>query len=253
MIKNKTVFDKLIHTAWEQDFSGWDFVYLSDRMVQGEPSWDYHQLVLDRLKSAYSLLDLDTGGGEFLSALQPLPLHTFATEAYPPNVALARSRLGPLGVQVVDTPASGPLPFEDDYFDLVIDRHGDVCAPEIRRILKPGKRFITQQVGGRNNIRLNELLQDEVKFRDAGWTLDLAVGQLEANGLRIVESREEFPRVEFRDIGAVVYYLKAIPWQVGNFSVERYYDKLGEIHNLIEETGCFESTCHRFYIEAQKK
>jgi SAM-dependent methyltransferase len=181
-----------------------------------------------------------------------LPRRSFATEAYPPNVPIAKARLESLGVQVIDTPATGRLPFEDNSFDLIINRHGDIHAPEIYRILKSGKSFITQQVGGLNNIRLNELLQDKVEFRDSGWTLEESARQLEAGGLSILDGREEFPAVEFKDIGAVVYYLKAIPWQVGDFSIEKYYDRLGRIHNIIEEEGKLESTCHRFYIEAQK-
>jgi SAM-dependent methyltransferase len=252
MIKNKDTFDKLIAEAWNHEFSGWDFVYISKRMLQNELSWNYHQLVLEKIKTANSLLDLDTGGGEFLFSLQPLPQQTFATEAYPPNVPIAKSRLEPFGVQVKDTPATGHLPFEDGFFDLIINRHGDIHAPEIFRILKTGKHFITQQVGGRNNIRLNEVLQDKVEFRDSGWTMHEAIRQLEASGFSIIDSREEFPAVEFKDIGAVVYYLKAIPWQVDDFSIERYYDKLESIHQIIEEKGKFESLCHRFYIEAQK-
>lgn len=252
MIKNQAVFDKLTQEAWNHEFSGWDFVYLSGRMRQEEPSWNYRKFVMEKIPGADSLLDLDTGGGEFLSSLQPLPRRTVATEAYPPNVPIAKSRLTPLGVKVIDTPATGRLPFEDNSFDLITNRHGDINSPEIRRILKPGKRFLTQQVGGRNNIRLNELLQDKVEFRDSGWTLEVAARQLEAGGLCALDRREEFPKVEFMDIGAVVYYLKAIPWQVDGFSIEKYYDRLGSIHNIIEEKGKLESISHRFYIEAQK-
>jgi len=34
---------------------------------------------------------MGTGGGEFLASLAPLPMHTSATEAYPPNVEIARA------------------------------------------------------------------------------------------------------------------------------------------------------------------
>ena len=252
VIKNKDTFDALIQEAWNHEFSGWDFIYLSNRMLQAEPSWNYRQLVLEKIKNEDSLLDLDTGGGEFLESLQPFPPRTVATEAYPPNVPIAKARLEPLGVKVIDTPATGRLPLEDNSFDLVINRHGDIQPPEIYRILKPGKRFVTQQVGGCNNIRLNELLQDKVSFRDSGWCLEESVRQLEAGGLTVLDGREEYPPVEFKDIGAVVYYLKAIPWQVCDFSIEKYYDRLGAIYNLMEEKGKLESATHRFYIEAQK-
>ncbi len=35
------------------------------------------------------------------------------------------------------------------------------------------------------------------------------------------------------DVGAIVYYLKAVPWEIPDFSVEKYFDKLQEIHKLI--------------------
>ena len=252
MILDEEHFRRLIGEAWRQPFTGWDFVHLSGRMIQASPSWDYRRLVMEKMAGAESLLDLDTGGGEFLSSLAPFPARTYATEGYFPNVPIARARLAPLGVRVVDARADGPLPFDDDTFDLVIDRHGDLPGPELRRILRPGKRFITQQVGGRNNIRLNEMLQSRVEFRDSYWTLEAAVRQLQSSGLLILKQREEFPPVEFTDIGAVVYYLKAIPWQVEGFAPEAYYDRLGEIHNIILREGKFVCASHRFYLEAQK-
>ena len=51
---------------------------------------------------------------------------------------------------------------------------------------------------------------------------------------------------------AVVFYLKIIVWQVPDFSLEKYYDKLVEIHNTIEQTGHLAVNAHRFYVEAIK-
>ncbi|TWM62046.1 hypothetical protein CHCC14814_3869 [Bacillus paralicheniformis] len=44
---------------------------------------------------------MGTGGGEFLSKLGPLPSSAYATECYFPNVPVAKERLTPLEVQVV--------------------------------------------------------------------------------------------------------------------------------------------------------
>jgi hypothetical protein len=74
---------------------------------------------------------------------------------------------------------------------------------------------------------------------------------LESAGLEILEKKEEFPAMDFLDIGAVVYYLKAISGQVSDFTIEKYYDQLAEIHNAIQERGKFTVEAHRFYIEAQ--
>jgi SAM-dependent methyltransferase len=253
MIINKDRFEQLINDAWHHPFSGWNFSHVFGRMLESEPTWDYRQIVLEKIKSVASLLDMGTGGGEFLSSLRPLPSQTCATESYPPNVPVAKARLEPLGVQVFNTSKAGRLPFEDNSFDLVINRHDGYQAADVHRILKPGKCFVTQQVGGRNFIGLNEMLQDRVYFQYSYWSLDFALNQLTESRFRIIDCREEFPSATFTDIGAVVYYLKVISWQISDFTVEKYYDKLATIHNIIEEAGSFVINAHKFYLEAIKE
>lgn len=96
-------------------FSGWDFGHIADtgRMASAPLPWSYASRLLPFLRRARALLDLGTGGGEFLSQLQPLPPHTCATEGYPSNLPLARARLTPLGVAVQAVGDDGSLPFAD--------------------------------------------------------------------------------------------------------------------------------------------
>ena len=240
------------HQALKQDFSGWDFSFLTNRMVSQPVSWDYRQRVLDRLNTATALLDMGAGGGEFLASLAPLPHTTYATETYRPNVPIARKRLAPLGVQVIELASDDRLPFDDARFDLVINRHESYSTSEVLRILRPGGVFLTQQVGGANNQRLNELLQDSVTLSHAHWNLTYALKWLRQAGFQILEQYEEFPEARFTDIGAVVYYLKAIPWQIPDFTVDQYRDRLFAIHQLIQQTGALHVKEHRFYLEAKK-
>ena len=252
MIKNKTLFQQQLADALQQEFSGWDFSYLDQRWIESKPSWNYAQNVLAKSKSVASLLDMGTGGGEFLSSLAPLPTYTCATEGYAPNVPIAKARLEPLGVRVFETESDDMLPFPDERFELVINRHDSFSPHEVYRILKKGGYFVTQQVGGRDNIRLNELLQApdlEYSF----CTLDYARNQLLEAGFEITEQREEFPETIVTDIGAVVYYIKVISWQIADFSVEKYYEQLIKLHNMIQDDGPLVIKNHRFYIEARKK
>ena len=71
--------------------------------------------------------------------------------------------------------------------------------------------------------------------------MESVVRELERNGFRVTDRREEFPAVEFKDIGSVVYYLKAIPWQVADFSPEKYRNRLLRIHDIIMEQGKLET------------
>ncbi len=81
---------------------GWDFSYLSrtERMTSEPLPWSYGSLVIAAMAEAGSMLDMGTGGGEFLSALRPLPPDTHATEGWAPNIPVARERLEPLGIAV---------------------------------------------------------------------------------------------------------------------------------------------------------
>src|SRR6266699_2315263 len=252
-MNEQALFEFLIAEA-NHPFAGWDFSHIiaTGRMSEAPLTWSYTSRLLMPLREAQSLLDMDTGGGEFLSLLQPFPPLTCATEGYMPNVPVARKRLEPLGVRVYGVDDSHHLPFEDSQFDLIINRHGYYSPREVMRILKPGRQFITQQVGGSINAELNMQLGAE-NYPYAHWTLDFAVRELQEAGWRIVEQKEDHPIKRFFDVGAIVYYLKAIPWQVPDFSVEKYFDRLMEIQQIFERDGFVDVTFHSFFIVARKE
>ncbi len=249
---NPERFQRLVQDAENAAFSGWDFHWLEGRMIQDEPPWDYPALVRKHINSATSMLDMGTGGGELLSSFAPLPPDTHATEAYPPNQALARERLSPLGVEVHDIDEQHPLPFDDSRFDLVINRHESFNAVELSRVLKPKGLFITQQVGGLDNLELNQVLEDKLSFPFTDWSLGNALTGLYNEGFIIDRAEKAALRSIFKDIGAVVYYLKAIPWQVAGLDPQTHHDRLVALHNIIEREGQFVATAHRFLIIARK-
>lgn len=244
-----TNFDELIAAAQSAHFAGWDFSFLNGRWSEDQPSWDYRELVERQLPTAHSLLDMGTGGGELLASLRGLPGHTCATEAYAPNVLIARARLEPLGIRVYDFQDDAALPFGEAAFDLIINRHESYAPRELRRILQPNGRFLTQQVGGRDNFGLNERLGAPTNSEYDHWNLAYAETELQGAGFQIVDAREEMTRTAFKDIGAVVYYLNAIPWQIPGFAVDQYRDRLRDLHRQIVNDGEFVTYNSRFYIE----
>jgi SAM-dependent methyltransferase len=246
-------FDELLQDGLTLAFSGWDFAAIGERWTSLQTGWDFADLARERFAGVQRLLDMDTGGGEFLASLAPLPPETYASESFLPNIAVARQRLEPLGVGVVSDYKDESLPFEPDFFELVLNRHGSFHAPELYRILRHGGIFLTQQVGGENNIRLNELLQDEVSYAYSNWTLEKNVHWLKEAGLRIVQAREETPQEVFYDVGAVVYYLRIISWQIADFCVEKYREKLQAVHALIQREGKLVTHGHRILVEALKE
>jgi hypothetical protein len=72
----------------QQPFKGWDFSYISKRVLGQELPWDYKATVLSHMNDTTTMLDMGTGGGEFLLSLSPPPGRTYATEAYLPNYEL---------------------------------------------------------------------------------------------------------------------------------------------------------------------
>jgi len=252
---NTYIFDTLIRDAAEAPLEGWDFPYLAGRKTDIELPWDYTAIIRSRMEHADSMLDLGTGGGEFLSSLAPFPFHTCATEGYPPNIGVARKRLDPLGIEVHDTtadPSNQHLPFTDGEFDLVIDRHDEYVAAEVFRVLRAGGHFITQQCGGYGEAQLIEWLTGKGAVKPLDWTAVVAVGELQEAGFRITNAQEAYPEYSFLDVGAVVYDLRARPWIVKDFSVQKYRDRLLAMHEYIQKHGCFTVKDQRFLVEAVK-
>lgn len=245
-------FDQWIAEADATRQIGWDFSRFVNRWETPEPSWNYPERVRQAMRASVSMLDMGTGGGEFLSALAPLPPATWATEGYADNFTLAQNRLAPLGVEVVAVADDDLLPFGDEKFDLASNRHESFSPLEIFRVLKPGGTFLTQQVGGQDCRAINELFQDDVVMPYTHWTLDLSVAQLKQSGLQIIRAVEEYPTTTFSDIGAVVHFLKTTPWQIGDFSIAKYERHLRDLHEKLEKTGVLAVKSHRFFIEARK-
>ena len=232
---------------------GWDFSHIRGRYEEEETlPWDYRAIICGMLRDEMKLLDYDTGGGEFLLSLHHPYKNTAATEGYPPNVQLCKNRLLPLGIDLRECADASNVPFADSSFDIIINRHGDFYPPEIRRLLKPGGVFITQQVGSSNDRDLVEavLPGTGLPFPDA----DLA-GQKKAfedEGFEIIDSGEAFGPICFYDIGAFVWFARIIEWEFPGFSVDRCFDRLLKMQETIEREGKIEGTIHRYLIAAKK-
>jgi SAM-dependent methyltransferase len=205
------------------------------------------------MRQASAVIDLGTGGGErFLKLQEYWPKKVVATEDYPPNFRLATERLSPFGVQVVEVVLADdvPMPFADGEFDLVLNRHSGLNAREVARILAPGGTFLTQQIHGLWAADL--LAVFDAKPQWPGSTLDKYVPQLKAAGLTIADSREWTGCLSFTDVGAIVYYLRAVPWLVPGFSVETHLNPLLSLQRRLEKGGELAFTARKYLIEAHK-
>lgn len=249
----RRTFDDLIAEAEAAPVDGWDFSWLDGRATEERPSWGYQRLLRQRLASVSAALDIHTGGGEVLAGAAPFPPTMAAIETWPPNAALATQRLHPLGAVVVATRDEPPLPFADDAFDLVTTRHPiSVWWTEIFRVLRPGGSYFAQHIGPATMAELVEYFIGPQPEKGTEFHPDAVRAQAEAAGLQIVDLRMERMRAEFFDIGAIVYFLRKVIWSVPDFTVQRYRDRLAELHERIESEGPFVTDSVRLLVEARK-
>ena len=245
-------FESLVAEGESVPVEGWDFSWFEGRATEERPAWGYLRLISERMAGASAALDIQTGGGEVTAKIPTAPPVLAATESWPPNLAIARRNLAPLGGSVVLVDDDAPLPFEDSSFDLVVSRHPTgTYWPEIARVLTPGGTYLSQQIGAGTNIELSRFFQGAREIREE-WRTDYRVGLAKAAGLDIVDVREATLRVVFYDVAAVIVFLRKVIWTVNDFNVERYRNRLADMHHRIERDGSFVSHAQRFLIEARR-
>lgn len=242
---------------WKQEealgsMTGWDFSHLNGRYIPGRLPWDYRAKIRDFLKPESCILDMGTGGGEFLLSLRH-PFHlTSVTEGWEPNVQLCEQKLAPLGITVRQSWEDRPLPYDDAQFELVLNRQSYYNIDEVRRVLKPGGYFITQQVGGSNGLRLRRMLCGEAPAA-SDFNLENEIPRFQAAGFSINYKNQCYVTDRYLDTGALVWYAKVLPWEFKDFSVEGSFEKLLELDALCEKQGYIPHTQHRFIMIARKR
>lgn len=246
-------------SKWKQEeekakIIGWDFSYLEGRFHSDEDAlpWNYTDVIKRYMHDNHRILDIDTGGGEFLLSLRHPYQLTSATEGYPPNVELCRKKLGSLGIDFHEMSDYSKMPFANSTFDMVINRHSSYDANEIYRILKPNGLFITQQVGEDNDRELVEMLLPDSPKTFAGHNLKSQTELFEKSGFKILEQGEAFRPIAFYDTAALVWFAKIIEWEFVDFSVDRCFEKLLDVEKEIARNGFVCGNIHRFYFVAKK-
>ena len=232
---------------------GWDFSHIDGRYTEDTDfPWNYRQVIGQYLTPDRKLLDIDTGGGEFLLSLGHPHENTAATENYPPNVQVCKETLFPLGIDFRQADGNGILPYDDDSFDMVIDRHGNFNPSEIYRVLKPGGIFVMQQVGAENDRELVKLLCGDLPLPFPEQYAARAEQAFQKAGFSILRREECFRPIKFFDVGALTWFARVIPWEFPDFSVDTHLENLIRAQKLLEETGCIEGRTHRFLLVAKK-
>jgi len=119
-------------------------------------------------------------------------------------------------------------------------------------VLRAGGTYFAQHVGPASVFELIEyFLGPQPEARRLRHHDDEAAAA-RAAGLRIADLRHERLRMEFFDIGAVVYLLRKVIWLVPGFTVDRYRDRLRELDDRIRREGPFVAHSSRTLFDAVK-
>lgn len=232
---------------------GWDFSHINDRYEEeGDLPWSYKDVIQTYRSDHMRLLDMDTGGGEFLLTLGHPYQNTWVTEGYPPNVELCRRKLLPLGIGVREMADPARMPFEAGTFDMIANRHGSYCISELWRVLKPGGLFITEQVGEDNDRELVELLLPGTGKPFPGLNLKEQSARFSQANFQLLRGEECFRPIRFFDVGALVWFARIIEWEFPGFSVDACFDRLMKAQHILEEQGVLEGTIHRYLLVLRK-
>jgi SAM-dependent methyltransferase len=247
-------FEELITEADAVDVTGWDFSWLDGRATEERPPWGYQKLMGEKIGRAALSLDIQTGGGEVLAGVpQRAAKAMVATESWPPNIKRAQANLRAKGVVVVNDEDRPQLPFADGTFDLVTSRHpGAAHWDEIARVLAPGGTYFSQQVGPHSGHEVYEFFLGPQPPGRSDRDPELARSRAEEAGLEVVDLRTAELKMQFFNVGAMVYFLRKVIWFVPDFTVAKYRDRLKVLHERIQADGPFVAYSRRFLIEARK-
>jgi SAM-dependent methyltransferase len=259
----RTHFDSVLDEGLAVDMEApWGAGFLDGRYLPGRPSWTWPGLARPYLDGADRLLDMGTGDGAWLRTLEPWPACTIAYEEWWPTVPAAVATLRPHGAHLVvclgadDNPASERtrprLPFATASFDVITNRHESFDAHEIRRLLRPGASFVTQQVSGEEETSIRALLGLDPQAGREPWTLAVAQAELTAAGMVLDDGVEQRLTTRFTDIAAFVAYVRSVPWSVPEFDPKLMRDRLAELHDRCVRDGTIEAVTPRFWLVARR-
>jgi len=114
----------------------------------GPPDWELRRsFLIENVRPGDQALDLGSGVGDFTAVLSDAGAHPVGADVAQAALERARSRHPGLDFRLI--PIDGPMPFEDNEFDLVwasevIEHIADTARwlSEVRRVLRPAGRLL---------------------------------------------------------------------------------------------------------------
>jgi hypothetical protein len=237
-------FEQLVAEGLRLDVEAyWGAGLLPERLSAEGPSWSYTAMARSILSNAQSALDMGTGEGGVLRKLGTVAQTDGCVREWWPTVPAAQERLKPLGVHLVVTLGSA-----DNVGGPDLQRRRPGLPFEIFRIIKPGGRFLTQQVGSDEAASVRTLLG--LPIDRSAWAAAPAIDQLQPAGWAIDDVREDRLTMKFADIAALIGYVRTIPWAYQDLDWARVKPRLQQLH-FRSQSDPIEAISHHFLVLAR--
>ncbi len=235
------------------DRSGWDFSPVHD--ARDPVPWDWGALVSLYLHPTDHVLDVGTGGGEHFLALASQFARGLGGDVDPAMIATAQHNRAVVGVTNVafDLLDAHALALADASFDVVLNRHCSVDVAETLRVLRPGGRFITQQVADRNMECLLSAFGWTSESFGPDWWQPVATlaSAFEAAGAFVESCSTYNVCYWFLDIPSLLFWLKAVPLPEP-FDPDRHWEAVNRVLATCATPRGIETNEHRDLLIVRK-
>ncbi len=181
---------------------GWDFASMRDSLAP--TPWEYSAVVRSYLMPTDKVLDVGTGGGERLIEFAGAMSEGVGVDPDSLMIAAATANAAGLGNLGFVQDDAG-LRDMSQSFDVILNRHAAFDLDAVKSHLRPGGRFITQQVGERNMANVRAALGE--RPRDPTIT----IAEVDAvPGLRVERFEEYDVEYVVHDIESLLFWLNAL-------------------------------------------
>ena len=226
---------------------GWDFSFM--KTAKQTPPWTYIEVIKKYLKSSDSVLDVGTGGGEFLTKLSPYFDKAIGIDIDPEMIAVANRNgagIGNVSFQVMDDNLVSLV----GIFDIILCRHAPYNLEAVKKYLKPGGYFITQQVGEKNMGNIKSATGQGTN------TPSITKSEFTDNGFDIVEFLEYDIDHIVLDIESLVFWLNALDALHADMIGKKITDDVSILNQILDgnvDDRGFITNEQRYLVVAQLK
>jgi SAM-dependent methyltransferase len=226
--------------------SGWDFSRMRDTRLA---PWSYLDAVREVLTGDDDVLDVGTGGGERLIELSPYFGHALGIDIDPSMIAVALEN-GSHVAHVDFAVDDASLTSVPTTFDVILNRQAPYDLAAVAGHLRPGGRFITQQVGERNMRNVLSALGHQPGER----TISPA-DVMETQGLQLLSFDEYDVEYVVSDIDSLVFWLRALDLlpdgsgEDGSTPSSEVLDRI--LEGNVDQRG-FVTNEHRYLVRAAR-